>query len=89
MTMRWIGSTSLNGQRMPRLLALAFALTGVFNLSGRYIEPMDMVFAFLIPVAVAGVGLVWLRGGWRRVRSEQSPGNRKWHSARKASAKIT
>ncbi len=60
MTMRWIGSTSLNGQRMPRLLALAFALTGAFNLSGRYIEPMDMVFAFLIPVAAAGAGMVWL-----------------------------
>ncbi len=40
--------------------ALAFGLTGAVYLSGLYIEPMDMLFAFLVPVAVAGAGLVWL-----------------------------
>ncbi len=39
---------------------LAFGLTGAVYLSGLYVEPMDMLFAFLIPVAVAGAGLVWL-----------------------------
>jgi hypothetical protein len=40
--------------------ALAFSLTGVVYLSGIYIEPMDLLFALLIPVAVTGAGLVWL-----------------------------
>ncbi len=39
---------------------LAFALTGAVYLSGMYIEPMDMLFAFLVPVAVAGAGMAWL-----------------------------
>ncbi len=45
----------------------AYLLTGLFIILGLYIEPMDMLFAFLVPVAVGGVGLVGLlrmnRGG--------------------------
>ncbi len=39
---------------------LAFGLTGALYLGGLYIEPMDMLFAFLVPVAVSGAGMVWL-----------------------------
>lgn len=39
---------------------LAFALTGIAYLSGLYVEPFDLVSAFLVPVGVAGAGIVWL-----------------------------
>jgi hypothetical protein len=39
---------------------LAFALTGIAYLSGLYVEPFDLLAAFLVPVAVAGAGIVWL-----------------------------
>ncbi len=51
--------------------ALAFALTGLIVLSGLYVEPMDMLAALLVPVAVSGAGLAWLlqahpvASGWR------------------------
>ncbi len=49
--------------------ALAFILTGVFYITGLYVEPMDMLYAFLVPVAVSGAGMVWLlrRGSSGRV----------------------
>ncbi len=40
--------------------ALAFGLTAAMYLAPLYIEPMDILFMFLIPVAVAGAGMVWL-----------------------------
>lgn len=38
----------------------AFALTGAAIVSGLYVEPFDLLAAFLVPVAVAGAGIVWL-----------------------------
>lgn len=40
--------------------ALAVLLTIVLNVTGLYIEPMDMLFAFLVPVIVGGAGMQWL-----------------------------
>ncbi len=40
--------------------ALAFAATGAAYLSGLYVEPFDMLSAFLVPVIVSGAGMVWL-----------------------------
>ncbi len=37
--------------------ASAYIITTLFIISGLYMEPMDMLFAFLIPVAVAGAAL--------------------------------
>jgi hypothetical protein len=39
---------------------LAYAMTGVAYLSGLYIEPFDMLAAFLVPIASAGAGMIWL-----------------------------
>lgn len=50
---------------------LALALTRLIILSGLYVEPMDMLSALLVPVAISGAGLVWLlqahpvASGWR------------------------
>jgi hypothetical protein len=49
----WIGIT-LGGW------VLAYLATGLMYVTGLYIEPMDMAFAFFIPIAVAGGGLVLL-----------------------------
>jgi hypothetical protein len=49
----WIGF-SLGGW------VLAYVLTGLVYYSGLNVEPFDLVATFIIPVAVAGVGLVWL-----------------------------
>lgn len=40
--------------------ALAWALTGLAVVAGIYVEPFDLLSAFLIPVAVAGGGIIWL-----------------------------
>ncbi len=37
--------------------AAAYIITTLLIVSGLYVEPMDMVSAFLVPVAVAGAGL--------------------------------
>jgi hypothetical protein len=39
---------------------LAFAATGVAILSNLYVEPFDMLAAFLFPTAIDGAGIVWL-----------------------------
>jgi hypothetical protein len=39
---------------------LAFALTAAAIVGGLYVEPFDLLAAFLVPVAVAGAGIVWL-----------------------------
>lgn len=39
---------------------LAFGATFVTYITGIYVEPFDMISAFLAPVAVTGAGLVWL-----------------------------
>lgn len=38
----------------------ALALTRAAILSGLYIEPFDMLSAFLVPPAISGIGLTWL-----------------------------
>jgi len=40
--------------------AIAAALVDLAYLSGLYVEPFDLLAAFIIPVAVAGGGFVWL-----------------------------
>lgn len=41
--------------------AVAYALTGIFVLSGLYdVEAFDLLSAFFVPIAVAGAGIVWL-----------------------------
>jgi hypothetical protein len=40
--------------------ALAVALIGAANLTGVYVEPLDLLSVLLIPVAVAGGGMIWL-----------------------------
>ncbi len=44
----------------PAAWLVAFLLTGLIEIAGLYIEPMDMLFAFLVPTALCGAGLVWL-----------------------------
>ncbi len=39
---------------------LAAALTNAAYLSGLYVEPFDMLSAFLIPPAITGAGMAWL-----------------------------
>ncbi len=39
---------------------LAVVATGAAYLSGLYVEPFDMLSAFLFPAGVSGAGLVWL-----------------------------
>ena len=39
---------------------LANTLTNAAYLSGLYVEPLDLVTAFLIPTMVSGAGIVWL-----------------------------
>ncbi len=39
---------------------LVWALTGLAYVTGLYREPFDLLAAFLVPVAAAGAGLVWL-----------------------------
>ncbi len=39
---------------------LAFVMVAAAELSGLYVEPFDMLAAFLFPAAVDGAGLVWL-----------------------------
>ncbi len=38
----------------------AFALTGAAIVSGLYVEPFDMLAAFIVPIAIAGAGIIWL-----------------------------
>ena len=38
----------------------AFALIGAVIVSGLYAEPFDLYAAFLVPVALAGAGIVWV-----------------------------
>ena len=40
--------------------ALAFLLIGAAYLSGLYVEPFDMLAAFLVPTIVTGGGMLWL-----------------------------
>lgn len=40
--------------------AIAAALIDLAYISGLYVEPFDLLAAFLVPVAVAGGGIVWL-----------------------------
>jgi hypothetical protein len=40
--------------------ALAWALTRLAQITGVYVEPFDLLAAFLVPVAAAGGGLIWL-----------------------------
>ncbi len=40
--------------------ALGFGLTPAMYLARVYIEPMDIVFVFFVPIAVTGVGMAWL-----------------------------
>lgn len=40
--------------------ALAWALTRLAQITGVYVEPFDLLAAFLVPVATAGAGLIWL-----------------------------
>ena len=40
--------------------ALAWALTRLAQITGVYVEPFDLLAAFLVPVAAAGAGLIWL-----------------------------
>jgi hypothetical protein len=51
---------------------LAFGLTGLAEVSGMYVEPFDLLAAFIVPVAVAGGGMVWLL---RRSAAPVSPNN--------------
>ena len=43
-----------------RGLGLAFLLIGAAYLSGLYVEPFDMLAAFLVPTIVTGGGMLWL-----------------------------
>lgn len=40
---------------------LAFVLTGLAFMTGLYVEPFDMVAVLLVPSAVTGAGLMWLK----------------------------
>jgi hypothetical protein len=40
--------------------AIAFIFIGAAYLSGLYIEPFDLIAAFLVPTGVTGAGMVWL-----------------------------
>lgn len=42
---------------------VALALIGLAFVSGLYVEPFDMLSAFLVPVAVSGGGMAWLLHG--------------------------
>ena len=39
---------------------VAYALIGIAFLTGQYVEPFDMLSAFIVPVAVAGAGIILL-----------------------------
>ncbi len=39
---------------------LAFALTGIAILANLYVEPFDLLGAFLVPIGTSGIGMVWL-----------------------------
>ncbi len=39
---------------------LVLAVTGAAYLSGLYVEPFDMLSAFLFPTAISGAGMAWL-----------------------------
>ncbi len=40
--------------------AIAAALIDIAYISGLYVEPFDLLAAFIVPVAAAGCGIVWL-----------------------------
>lgn len=52
--------------------AIAAALIDLAYVSGLYVEPFDLLAAFLVPVAVAGGGIAWLL---RRSAAPVSPNN--------------
>lgn len=52
--------------------AMAAALIDLAYISGLYVEPFDLLAAFLVPVAVAGGGIAWLL---RRSAAPVSPNN--------------
>ncbi len=39
---------------------IAFGLTGLAEIMGIYVEPLDLVAALLVPAATEGAGMVWL-----------------------------